>query len=67
MNISIIFLIVFAGRGAKILLYYVLSFRHHPSQSGEMADAADSKSADRKVVWVRLPPLAPTLSTSYCL
>ena len=25
----------------------------------ELADAADSKSADRKVMWVRPPPRAP--------
>ena len=29
------------------------------SRSGEMADAADSKSAVREYVWVRLPPPAP--------
>ncbi len=26
---------------------------------GGMADADDSKSSDRKVMWVRLPPRAP--------
>jgi hypothetical protein len=30
-----------------------------------MADATDLKSVDRKVVWVRLPPSAPIISTSY--
>jgi hypothetical protein len=30
-----------------------------PRRSGGMADAAVSKTADRKVVWVRLPPPAP--------
>ena len=28
-------------------------------RGGEMADATDLKSVDRKVVWVRLPPSAP--------
>jgi hypothetical protein len=27
-----------------------------------MADATDLKSVDRKVVWVRLPPSAPTFN-----
>jgi hypothetical protein len=30
-----------------------------------MADAADSKSVDRKVVWVRLPPPAPSSPHAY--
>ena len=29
-----------------------------------MADATDLKSVDRKVVWVRLPPSAPSTMTS---
>src|SRR5436189_3204571 len=36
-------------------LCYLLSRR----RGGEMADATDLKSVDRKVVWVRLPPSAP--------
>ena len=31
----------------------------HPCRGGEMADAADLKSAPRKGVWVRIPPPAP--------
>ena len=31
-------------------------------RGGEMADATDLKSVDRKVVWVRLPPSAPISS-----
>jgi hypothetical protein len=32
-----------------------------------MADATDLKSVDRKVVWVRLPPSAPTFNSfGYC-
>jgi hypothetical protein len=31
-------------------------------RGGEMADATDLKSVDRKVVWVRLPPSAPIIS-----
>src|SRR5689334_12731763 len=34
-------------------------------RGGGMADATDLKSVDRKVVWVRLPPSAPTESTVY--
>ena len=29
------------------------------AQVAELADALDSKSSDRKVVWVQLPPWAP--------
>ena len=31
-------------------------------RGGEMADATDLKSVDRKVVWVRLPPSAPNIT-----
>ena len=31
-------------------------------RGGGMADAADLKSVDRKVVWVRLPPSAPNMT-----
>jgi hypothetical protein len=34
-------------------------------RGGEMADATDLKSVDRKVVWVRLPPSAPISSITY--
>ena len=30
-----------------------------------MADATDSKSVDRKVMWVRLPPSVPSLPARY--
>ncbi len=39
-----------------------VSSMRKPGPSGGMADAADSKSAVRKDVWVRVPPRAP----SYC-
>ena len=50
------------------LLFGLLAFCLLPSalcyllttcRGGEMADATDLKSVDRKVVWVRLPPSAP--------
>jgi hypothetical protein len=31
----------------------------------ELADALDSKSSDRKIVWVRAPPPADSLSLSH--
>ena len=37
--------------------WFMLSFEAR--RGGEMADATDLKSVDRKVVWVRLPPSAP--------
>src|SRR5258707_13094440 len=37
------------------------------SRGGEMADATDLKSVDRKVVRVRLPPSAPSNSITYKL
>lgn len=37
-------------------------FEHSFSLGGEMADASDLKSEDRKVMWVRLPPQAPLIS-----
>src|SRR6185295_11372334 len=40
--------------------FFVLSFDE--GRGGEMADATDLKSVDRKVVWVRLPPSAPIFS-----
>ncbi len=40
----------------------MLSFDETVRRGGEMADATDLKSVDRKVVWVRLPPSAPIIS-----
>src|SRR6266571_6686548 len=39
----------------------MLSCDESVGRGGEMADATDLKSVDRKVVWVRLPPSAPFL------
>src|SRR6185436_13001956 len=60
-----------AGEGARVPstvarksspdLCYLFSRR----RGGEMADATDLKSVDRKVVWVRLPPSAPINSVTY--
>ena len=41
----------------------MLSFDESVRRGGEMADATDLKSVDRKVVWVRLPPSAPTFNS----
>jgi RNA polymerase sigma factor (sigma-70 family) len=45
----------------------LVSFRSGPSDAGvaELADALDSKSSDRKIVWVRAPPPADRLSAIY--
>ena len=43
--------------------WFMLSFEAR--RGGEMADATDLKSVDRKVVWVRLPPSAPIISINY--
>ena len=45
--------------------WFMLSFEAR--RGGEMADATDLKSVDRKVVWVRLPPSAPFISITYRL
>src|SRR5258708_35205932 len=44
---------------AHCLLPTALCYLLTLSRGGEMADATDLKSVDRKVVWVRLPPSAP--------
>ena len=46
------------------LRFFWNSLKLHPCSSAdvaELADALDSKSSDRKVVWVRSPPSAGTL------
>src|SRR5882672_534784 len=44
---------------AYCLLPTALCYLLTRCRGGEMADATDLKSVDRKVVWVRLPPSAP--------
>jgi hypothetical protein len=42
----------------------ILSLRFPNAGVAELADALDSKSSDRKIVWVRAPPPADRLTTS---
>src|ERR1035441_1257278 len=57
----------YVARSARPVRYFL---SRHPPYAGmaELADAADSKSADRKVVGVRppLPPL-PVIASTSCL
>jgi hypothetical protein len=58
---SALYLLLTAHCSLPTSLCYLLSRR----RGGEMADATDLKSVDRKVVWVRLPPSAPIISITY--
>ena len=49
-------------RRGSIALYWASSLS---AGVVKLADARDSKSRDRKVVWVRFPPPAPTTSAIY--
>jgi hypothetical protein len=51
----------FIGKGNDGI--YII--RNHPAGMAELADAADSKSADRKVMGVRFPLPAPIESMVY--
>ena len=42
----------------------ILSLRSASAGVAELADALDSKSSDRKIVWVRAPPPAVRLNLS---
>ncbi len=44
--------------GAAVVIFA----RFHAAGVAELADALDSKSSDRKIVWVRAPPPATPFS-----
>ena len=46
-------------QGLREPVFFPLRF---PAGVAELADALDSKSSDRKIVWVRAPPPAPPRS-----